>query len=73
MSVVLMIRFTTAMVVLHILQNLLWAGLIAGYVFHHGTPLFIFRPPVTRPLDTGTLFSRKCGESWDQWRALWAC
>src|SRR6266566_2256688 len=26
MSVVLMIRFTTAMVVLHILQSLLWAG-----------------------------------------------
>src|SRR6266704_7118981 len=63
MSVVLMIRFTTAMVVLHILQIVWGQGLIAGCFFHHGSPLSIFRPAVIRPLDTGTLFSRKCGES----------
>jgi len=64
MSVVLMIRFTTAMVVLHILQIGVVGRSYRWLFLHHGVR-FLFFGSSYRRLDTGTLFSRKCGESWD--------
>jgi voltage-gated potassium channel len=56
-SILLMIRFTTAMIVLHILQILLWAGFITGAVFQLGSLASISRPAAIRPSAMGTLFS----------------
>jgi hypothetical protein len=61
-SAVLLVRFTSVMIVLHILQILLWPRSIAGIVFHRGNPHSTSRQPVIRRSGMEILFSRGCGD-----------
>ncbi|SRR6266403_1318562 len=45
-SAMLMMRFMTAFIGLHVFEILLGRGSIAGSVFHYGNLPFISRPPV---------------------------
>ena len=72
-SAVLMVRFTTLMIVLHIPQFFYGRDFIAGIVFHHGKLASISRLPPIRRLAMATLFSREFGASWARGRALLAC
>jgi len=60
-SCLLMIRFTTVMIVSHILHILLWVRFTVGVVFHRGNPASISLPPVTPRLAMATLCCHDSG------------
>jgi len=72
-SAILVMRLMTAFIGLHLLEILLWAGFIVGFVLDRGNLPFTSRLPAMRPLATAMSFFRGLGGPWVQWKASLAC
>lgn len=70
----LIIRFTTVLFTLHLLQILLWAGFYRWFCFTSWEESLYFSITSFSTVGYGeTSFFREYGGSWAQWRVLPAC
>ncbi len=69
----LVVRITTLMLILQLLEVMLWAYFIDVSVFHRWIWPSIFRQPVSRFSATGMSYFRVLGDYWVQSRALPVC
>jgi len=72
-SAILMMRLMTAFIGLHLLEILLSAGFIVGFVLHRGNLPFTSPLPGMRPTAMVMSFCRRCGGPWVRWKASSAC
>jgi voltage-gated potassium channel len=72
-SAILVMRLMTALIGLHLLEILLWAGFYRWLCFTSWESAFYFSAASLRPLATAMSFFRGLGGLWVHWKASLAC